>query len=491
MESNSSSDDISEGTKTSDVIELARVDEAKTTSKKNVLYWAFYDAADTVFAMAIISITLFQWGELAGMKEGFSFYNAHLMVSTFLMISNVLVAILMPIFGAHSDIIGRRKPIVLIFASLTIILTPLIVITRKFVLGLVIFTIANICYQAANLYYESMLPYISDTKSRAKVSAFGVAFGYLGTIVSVVLIFVLPILFGEATDADDVMKYFVSREFIELNWVFWMFIFAAIFYLLLAIPFFFTKERAAKLEKRENLGKVIRSSFVQLGRTTKEIFKENRNMVIFIFSWFLINDAIGTAIAVLVDYLREGLGFQERIAGVILIIGIIIGIGFLYLMGPTIDKRGPKFGLVITAIAWGLGIILIVLAGINSKIRFFVYIGSIFLSFGMGSVFIVGRQFILELSPPNKIGQYMGFKKISGKASAALGPLIFSSILASGKLLGKTIAYQLAISSLLGFFAIGVVIGLFIKNYHPLYIKGQRFPYTDEKIENEDVKDNV
>ncbi|MCK5185079.1 MAG: MFS transporter, partial [Candidatus Heimdallarchaeota archaeon] len=169
MKETTSSDDLQEGAKESRIIELARVGEAQTTEKKNILYWAFYDAADTVFAMAIISITLFQWGELMGMRAGFTFARSHLLVSTFLMISNVLVAILMPILGAHSDLVGKRKPLVIILGLMTIAFIPLIVLTMKFLLGLLIFLITNVVYQAANLYYESMLPYICDTNSRAKV----------------------------------------------------------------------------------------------------------------------------------------------------------------------------------------------------------------------------------------------------------------------------------------------------------------------------------
>ena len=214
-------------------------------------------------------------------------------------------------------------------------------------------------------------------------------------------------------------------------------------------------------------------------------------MLLFLVGWLLINDAVGTCIAILVDYLREGLGLDPTIAGAILFGGILVGVAFLYIMGPVIDRKGPKFGVIITAIAWTIGIILTVLSGVTYKtvvignityvykLRFLAYIAAAILSFGMGSVFIVGRQFILELCPPEKIGQYMGFKKISGKISAAIGPLIFSGVLALVYPYGKTLAYQIAILSLLVFFLIGFVIILFIKNNHAKYLKGERFPYKE------------
>ncbi|NHJ48768.1 MAG: MFS transporter [Asgard group archaeon] len=474
------------------IIELAKVSEAQKTNWKNVLLWGFYDAADTVFAMAIISMTLYQWGELMGMRAGYSFDRAHLIVSSFLMVSNILVAILLPILGTHSDIVGRRKRLVLIFGLITIILTPLIVVHFRFLLGLFVFVIANVTYQTANLYYESMLPYISETKSRAKVSAFGVAFGYIGTIFAVVLIFVLPLIFGEATLANDVIAGIVLPEDIKLNWVFYMFIFASLFYLILAIPFLWVKEKHLEADYKESFLVKTKSTFIQLGRTFKEIFTQNKDMLKYLIGWFLVSDAVGTCIAILIDYLREGLGLNERTAGAALIIGILIGVAFLYLMGPIIDKRGPKFGILITAIAWTTGIILTVVAGVTFKVtqvgnvvyihklRVLAYVAAAILSFGMGSVYVIGRQFILELAPPEKIGQYMGFKKISGKISTAFGPLIFSGVLSIVIPFGKTLAYQIAILSLLVFFLIGFVILVFIKNYHPLYLKGKRYPYKEE-----------
>jgi len=491
MEEKKSAEISHEGVEKSRIIELARVGEAKTTEKKNILFWAFYDAADTVFAMAIVSITLFQWGELMGLRAGFTFARSHLLVSTFLMLSNVVVAILMPILGAHSDLVGKRKPLVIILGAITIAFIPLIVITMRFLLGLLIFLVTNVVFQAANLYYESMLPYICDTNSRAKVSAFGVAFGYVGTIFAILLVFLLPRGFGDATVIDDVLNNVVAIEDIQLNWVYWMFIFAAVFYLLLFIPFFFVKENKSEKQITESFGRRTRSTFVQLGRTLKEIFKENKGMLLFLVGWFLINDAVGTVIAIMVDYLREGLGLEETIAGAILFGGIIVGVAFLYLMGPVIDRKGPKFGVIITAISWTIGILLTVFAGITYKtvqvgnqtivykLRILAYFAAAVLSFGMGSVFVIGRQYILELSPPEKIGQYMGFKKISGKISAALGPLIFSGVLSIVIPYGKTLAYQIAILSMLAFFIIGFVVVLFIKDNHARYLKGERFPYKE------------
>lgn len=491
------------------IVELAKVEEETKTSWKNVLLWSFYDAADTIFAMGIISMTLYQWGELVGMKAGYAFADAHFLVSLFLMISNISLLIIMPIFGAHSDIVGKRKPFVLIFGGITIILTPLIVLTGNFMLGLIIFTVANICYQGGILYYEGMIPYISETEKRGKVSAFGIAFGFLGTIVAILLIFLLPMAFGSATIADDVIDGIIAPQDIKLNWVTWMFVFVAITYLLLAIPFLWTKEKTKEQTEKVPFGRMTKSTFTQLGRTIKEIIKENKMFLLFILVWFFINDAVGTAIAMLVDYLREGLGFPEMTSGIIMFVGLIIGISFLFIMGPIIDRKGPKLGLLITTFAFCSGIILAACAGLTyktetilidtgagysisttliHKLTKLVYPAAILLSFGMGSVWVVGRQYTFELAPPEKIGQYIGIKSLSGKLSASFGPLIFSAVLKSTIGLGKSIGYMIAISTLMGIFLIGFLISLFIKDKHKEYLRGERFPYRKE--ENAPINDS-
>ena len=62
-------------------------------------------------------------------------------------------------------------------------------------LGLLFFAIANFAYQAALIYYDALLPDVALPAARGRLSGVGVALGYVGSIVSALLL-------GTTTDAD-------------------------------------------------------------------------------------------------------------------------------------------------------------------------------------------------------------------------------------------------------------------------------------------------
>jgi UMF1 family MFS transporter len=47
---------------------------------------------------------------------------------------------------------------------------------------------------------------------------------------------------------------------------------------------------------------------------------------------------------------------------------------------------------------------------------------------GMGGVWVVSRAYIVELSPPEKLGEFFGLYGLAGKAASILGPLLWGSI---------------------------------------------------------------
>ena len=103
-------------------------------------------------------------------------------------------ALVSPVLGAQSDRTGGRKRYLLVFTVACIVPTALI----GFVdvgLGLLLFAIANFSFQAALIYYDALLPDVARPDKRGRLSGIGVGLGYLGTIVS-------GLLLGFTTDAD-------------------------------------------------------------------------------------------------------------------------------------------------------------------------------------------------------------------------------------------------------------------------------------------------
>jgi len=59
---------------------------------------------------------------------------------------------------------------------------------------LVFFVLANIAFQCAYVFYNALLPDVSDASNAGRVSGFGVAAGYVGSLLGMFL--VLPFVSG-------------------------------------------------------------------------------------------------------------------------------------------------------------------------------------------------------------------------------------------------------------------------------------------------------
>ena len=117
-------------------------------SRLSTTSWAFYDFANTIFSMNIVTMYFAQWIIVDNKKEDI-YYSTSYALSMF------LVAITMPVLGAISDARGRRKPFLLtltlgcIFATILIgvISNNVVDINTKILLALTFFVVANFCYE--------------------------------------------------------------------------------------------------------------------------------------------------------------------------------------------------------------------------------------------------------------------------------------------------------------------------------------------------------
>jgi UMF1 family MFS transporter len=67
---------------------------------------------------------------------------------------------------------------------------------------------------------------------------------------------------------------------------------------------------------------------------------------------------------------------------------------------------------------------------------------------GMGGVWVVSRTIIVELSPPEKVGEFFGLYGLAGKMASIAGPLIWGSVVWILQDT-QTLKYRVAVGSLL------------------------------------------
>ena len=108
-------------------------------------------------------------------------------------ISMAVVALAAPFLGHLADRQGKRRFLVP-FVLAGVALTALVAAPGPVPRVLVFFALANVAFQCAYVFYNALLPDVSDASNSGRVSGFGVAAGYVGSLLGMVL--VLPFVSG-------------------------------------------------------------------------------------------------------------------------------------------------------------------------------------------------------------------------------------------------------------------------------------------------------
>ncbi|HUU77439.1 MAG TPA: MFS transporter [candidate division Zixibacteria bacterium] len=465
--------------------------EAKETRKANTLLWYSYDAADNFFSQCVISLAFTPYAMLLGVMQGWTLVTTFIVVSLFMAGSNLLIAIFGPMLGAISDTAGKRKPAVLIVASIMVTTTALTVIWVNFWWASILFVIGNFCYQAGRMFYDSQIPFVTDSDKRSLYQAIGGALAPIGSFVGIGAGLLSDGIFGKHTSISTAIWELTTQEIQEINYnsLRWLFAIAAGVLILMCLPYLFHKEveNPSELSAKEN----IKESFISIRRSFKTIVSD-RNSWLFFLAWFFTVDAANTTILYMVPVVEGACGVADAtslggtLTYIVIGVGILLSVVFGIVTGYMLKYLGNKLTFIISGFAWMIAVILFMFAGwviggvtLPWWISLF---GAFFIGIGFGGVWIIGRQFIMVLAPPSKLAQYAGFQKIAGRVSAIVSPLIFASMMFLGARifvgpLTANYSYRLALGSIVVFFIIGIIFMLFIVDPHKRYLAGERAPY--------------
>ena len=372
--------------------------------------WSLYDFANTIFSMNVISLYFALWVTVDHGGQDI-FYSAALSGSMF------AVAISVPLFGAISDQTGRRRGPLTLLTIISVIATALIGQASQLWAGICLFVIANYCYQSALVFYNGMLPAVSRHSNVGMVSGYGVALGYMGSIAGLLLV----------------------KPFVETGGRPAAFLPTALMFLIFALPcFLFTKDPDPK-PFRIDTGKAFRTL-----KNTLVNAAQYHVLLKFIGIHFLILDVVNTVIAFIAVYANKVIGFTDSQITTFLILSTTFAMLGSWLIGQQVKYKGavPSYWTVLCL--WLAALTLIVVSPGESL---FWVVGPL-AGMGMGGVWVVSRTIVVELSPPEKVGEFFGIYGLAGKMASIVGPLIWGSVVWLFQD-AQTLKYRAAIFSLL------------------------------------------
>ncbi|MDP8216631.1 MAG: MFS transporter [Candidatus Kaelpia imicola] len=378
--------------------------------KLTIFSWSMYDFANTIFAMNVTSLYFALWVTVDMKGED-------ILYSWALSGSMLLAALSAPLMGAISDRVGRRIPFLIIFTLICCIFTALIGLTNRLFFGLLLFAIANFCYQIAAIFYNALLPQMSGKGQIGRVSGYGTSLGYCGTIAGLLLV------------RPFVLKYGSQAAFIP----------TAILFLLFSLPcFLFVKDclverrdkpclfllrgLSAKQKGRGKFEPQIRGAFRKIKETFVNI-KRYPDLFNFLIAAIFAFNAINTIIVFMSVYTKKVMGFTDPEIITFYIVSTIFAIIGSFIAGFITDSLGSKRTLSIVLGLWCISILLTVIA--FNKIVFWA-VGPL-VGICLGATWTSARALVVDLSPPQMVGEVFGFYGLTGKSASIIGPFIWGA----------------------------------------------------------------
>jgi len=397
---------------------------------RTIFSWSIYDFANqpfTTITLTFIYSTFFVDFIALDAQSG------SVMWGRVVSISSIFIALLSPIMGAIADSGGYRKIFLIFWTWVCIVFSYLLYYPMQgdIFYALLFFCIANIGFEMGGVFLNAYLPSIAPKEKIGRISGYGWSFGYIGGLIALCISFLLfiqpddPInpLTGALLDRS-------SGEHIRI-----INILIAVWFAVFSIPTFLFVKSKEKTERIsfsiiKNSFKSIKSTFMQI-KAYKETFK-------FLIARLIYNDALITIFAFGGIYAKEVFNFTFNeifLFGIIL--NVTAGLG-AFLMGFLDDKLGGKrtiqlsnFGFIV---ACSLAVIspsineMLTLKSLGIDGRLVFWFSGVLIGVFSGPNQSASRSLMGRLTPSDKKNEFFGFYAFSGKATAFLGPLLFSTI---------------------------------------------------------------
>ncbi|MBB6348290.1 MFS transporter [Nonomuraea muscovyensis] len=361
-----------------------------------------------------------------------AFFGLVVTISVFLQI------VILPIVGALADHTGRKRELLGGFAYVGALATMGLYFVEgdRYLLGGVLFIIANLAYGSSIVVYDSFLPQISTPDERDAVSSRGWAIGYLGGGLLLALNLVLY-LQHESLGVSEGMAVRISMMSAGLWW--------AIFTL---VPLLRLRNRPVPAHETTAL-RSVGGSFRQLGRTLKELRRYPLTLL-FLVAYLVYNDGIQTVIGNSAAFAAEALKLDKTVQiSAILMVQFVAFFGAL-LLGSLARRHGTKRTVLGSLVVWTAIVIVAMFVQEGQALQF--YLMALAIAIVLGGTQALSRSLFSQVIPKGREAEYFSLLQISDKGSAFIGSLTVTIALQ------LTNSYRIAIVSMIIFFVLGFVL---------------------------------
>ncbi len=380
-------------------------------------------------------------------------------------VAGLVIAVLAPVLGAVADRAGGRLRFIWLFSSLYVFGAAVLWFAApgsfNLTLTLLAFAVGLIGMEFATIFTNAMLPDLGAREEIGRISGSGWAFGYLGGLITLVLMLALfqtdpesgrtlvglPPLFGLDPEAREGTRIVGPLT--------------AVWYAVFMVPFFLWVREPRGLATIP-VAVAARQALPDLWQTLRSL-PGQRSLSAYLLSSMFYRDALNGIYTFGGIYAAGVLGWHVTDTGKFGILAIITGALFAWLGGRADSRFGPKPVITLNVVALTVIALAVVFVSRDSVFGIavgpesaapdiaFYAIGALIGAAG-GALQSASRTMMVRQAHPERMTEAFGLYALAGKATSFVAPLSI------GVMTDVTGSQQLGILPLIGLFGVGLVL---------------------------------
>ncbi len=434
-------------------------------NRKEQVGWYFYDWANSAFSTTVAGVFLPPYltsiAKAAADADGYIYpLGIQMFADSYypriISFSVLLQVLILPILGAIADHTALKKRMLGACAFLGALMTTLMFFVQgeNYMLGGLLFILANLGFGASIVFYNAFLPEIATANERDRISSQGWALGYLGGGLLLLLNLLFVQLLAPRLGMSTNLAVRISLASAGIWW--------ALFTL---VPLVRLKQRQPVHSLKAGQS-YLTVGFQQLGQTMRQL-PLLPHTLLFLIAYLFYNDGIQTVISLSSQFGSQELGMTTgNLALLFLMVQFVAffgAIGFNWLALRMTTKRAIMLSLVI----WG-GTVLYAWGVLRTESEFFA-LGAV-IAIVLGGSQALSRSLFSQMIPRNREAEYFSLYEISERGTSWMGPMLFAVSLE------QTRSYRVAILSVVVFFVIGLLILPFVNIRRAISEAGNEVP---------------
>lgn len=373
--------------------------------RREVWAWAMYDFANSGYTTVVITAIFNAYfvAAIAGDAVWATFaWTAGLSLSY------LLILVTAPLLGAHADLHGKKRVLLLTTAGCVLGTAGLALAgPGDLALALCFLVISNYCFGSGENLIAAFLPELARKESLGRVSGWGWGLGYCGGLS------ILAVCLGWIGWAQG--QGMGAAEFVPV-----CLLITAVLYAVASAPtFILLRERATPVQPDAGAA----TAWQRIGITLRHA-AHYRDMRRFMLCILFYQAGIQTVITLAAIYAQQAMGFDTQqtiqLIFVVNLTAVVGAVAFGYLQ----DRIGHVRALALTLVGW----IAMTLIAWSAQSEALFWLAANLAGLCLGASQSAGRALVGLLAPADRHGEFFGLWGLAVKLSSILGPLTYGVV---------------------------------------------------------------